>query len=349
MELNGKSSSYLFWLSEYLARKLLINIGSNAIPLLYFFEIGEIESKGLIENTEYHPTPKDIATFIRSNAWMSLDAKRMQDHGFLEQFLKSLPTLEDEIDKLVKYILANEREIEITLGLRAAPTAPNYVIRACIRKSFPRIMAQRFHDAARAFTNTTITMHDSGENSQRVGCSGMKIEHGGLHMHKISIDLAANLEDILADVTLLVCKGRMLAREAERGNASVDFEPLVCESWGCEDWDNEDWDSCLGYGSCSDGRCQVDERYSLDAKVLRKAREIGNNYLPRSDNARATGLWLWDYVKKNDCSVGEAVRFIRGKMFLKQLQFSDSPDRVLERLHARTRECINIGAVISMR
>lgn len=78
MELEDKSSSYLFWLSEYLGRKLEANIGPNTFLLLRFFEIGEMADKGRIEDLEYQPAPKDIAAFINSDAWKGLNAEWMK-------------------------------------------------------------------------------------------------------------------------------------------------------------------------------------------------------------------------------------------------------------------------------
>lgn len=332
MGLEDKSSSYLFWLSEYLARKLLINIGPNAAVLLRFFEIGEMASKGRIEDLEYQPEPKDIAAFINSGTWKSLDAEWMQRFG--EVLLQSLPGMQGEIDALAAYSPANEEDIKLAMRLGADPLDAETIIGICTSGRFPPVgMRQIFPDAARAFTDETVAaLGDSGRQI-RVGYSDMEIEDDVLKLQNVSINLAANMEDILADIAALVCSGR---------------EEMASRIGVLWPWPDEG-KPCPGYGPCAGGKCQIDERYSLDAKVLRKAGASGYAYSPRSDSARAVGLWLWDYARENACSVGAAVRAIKGKDFLNPLQFSDSPDRVFERLHARTKECIEQSQVLSMR
>ena len=342
MGLEDKSSSYLFWLSEYLARKLLVNIGPNAAVLLRFFEIGEMASKGRIDDLEYQAAPKDIADFINSGIWKSLDAEWMKRFG--EVFLQSLPGMQGEIDALAAYIPANEEEIKLALQLGATPIEADTVILACINGRIPALMEQRFHDSALAFTDATVAALASGGKPMRLGYSDMEVQGDVLQLHTVSINLAANLEDILADITALVCFGREEAAFRDLGIEDNPQNPQWSKAMS-ELWEN----GCPGYGPCSGGKCQIDERYSLDAKVLRKAGAGGYAYSPRSDPARAVGLWLWDYARENACSVGAAVRAIKSKDFLPPLQFSDSPDRVFERLHARTKDCIEQSQVLSMR
>lgn len=342
MGLEDKSSSYLFWLSEYLARKLLVNIGPNAAVLLRFFEIGEMASKGLIDDLEYQPAPRDIADFINSGTWKTLDAEWTQRFG--EVLLQSLPGMQGEINALAAYIPANEEDIKLALQLGADPLDANTIIHACLNDRIPAVMAQRFHDSAHAFTDAAVAALGSEGTPLRLGCSDLEIQENVLQLRNVSIDLMANLEDIFADITALVCFGR---EEAAVRNLGIEDNPQNPQ-WGkamselCKN-------GCPGYGPCADGKCQIDEQYSLDAKVLRKARASGYAYSPRSDSARAVGLWLWDYARENACSVGAAVRAIKGKGFLNPLQFSDSPDRVFERLHARTKNCIEQSQVLAMR
>lgn len=334
MKPNDKSSSYLFWLSEYLARNMLVNIGPNAGLLLRFFEIGEMATKGLLEDSVYQPAPKDIAAFINSGTWKTLDAEWMQRFG--ELFLQSFPIMQREVDALAAYIPDNEKEIERAMQLGSQPLDAEVIIRACINERLPALIEQQFFDAAIAFTDETVTVLDSGGDPRRVGYSDMDVQGSMLRLN-VSINLTANLEDILSDITTLVCFGR-----EEMVFQSPQWQDAIRAGYGpCTN-------DCLGYGPCSGGKCQIDKRHSLDAKVLRKAATSNYTYSARSDAARAVGLWLWDYVRENDCSVGAAVRAIKGQDFLNPLQFSASPDRVFERFYARSRDCIEQKQVLSI-
>lgn len=332
MGLEDKSSSYLFWLSEYLARKLLVNIGPNAAVLLRFFEIGEMVNKGQVEDLEYQPAPGDIAAFIDSGAWKAHTPELAR--RFSSAFIDSLSGMQAEIDALAAYIPANEEEIRLAMRLGVDPLDAETIIDMYTSGRFPPVgMRQIFPDAARTFTDETMTALGSSGRQIRVGYSDMEIEDDVLQLQNVSINLAANMEDILTDIAALVCSGR------------EEMSSRVGILWP---WPDEG-KPCPGYGPCADAKCQIDERYSLDAKVLRKAGAGGYAYSPRSDPARAVGLWLWDYARENACSVGAAVRAIKSKDFLTPLQFSDSPDRVFERLHARTKDCIEQSQVLSMR
>ena len=87
--------------------------------------------------------------------------------------------------------------------------------------------------------------------------------------------------------------------------------------------------------------------YSFEEHVLATLNGEQTSYSPKSDRARATGLWIWDYVKEHGGSASAAVREAKKHPLISQW-FSASPDRVLERHHARTRECILNGAVLLM-
>lgn len=341
MGLEDKSSSYLFWLSEYLARKLLINIGPDAAVLLCFFEIGEMHSKGLADDLKYQPTPRAIAAFIESGTWKNPGTEWAQRFG--ESFLEALPGMRDEIDRLAAYIPANEDEIKLALQLGADPLDAETIVLACMNGKVPDLMAQRFHGSAYAFTDMAVTAFGGEGAPLRLGYSKLDVQGGMLQLHDVRIDLAAHLQDILADVTALVCSGR---EEAAFNSLGIEDNPQNPQ-WGKalgELYKN----GCPGYGPCSNGKCQIDERYSLAAKVLRKSGAGGYAYSPRSDSARAVGLWLWGYVQESGCSVAAAVRAIKQQDFLNTLQFSASPDRVFERIYTKTKKCIEQGEVFSM-
>jgi hypothetical protein len=337
MGLEDKSSSYLFWLSEYLARKLVINIGPNAAVLLRFFEIGEMVSKGRIEDLEYQPAPKDIADFINSDTWKNLDADWMQRFG--EVFLQSLPGMQGEIDALAAYIPANEEDIKLALQLGADPLDADTVIHACLNDRIPGIMAQRFHDSAHAFTDAAVAALGDEGTPLRLGYSDLEIQENVLQLRNVSIDLMANMEDILADITALICMARM---DVAVASGAMSDEYVEGRIEGTEDM------KCPGYGPCSGGKCQINEQYSLDAKVLRKGEASGYAYSTSSDTARAIGLWIWDYARENACSVGSAARVAREQDFFKRLYDYRKSDRVLERWCARTNESIEQGRVLSV-
>lgn len=349
MELEDKSSIYLFWLSEYLARKWLVNIGPNAAMLLSFFAMGEECSKGLVDDFDYQSEPKDIASFIRFGAWKKPNAewiKKFEGAYFYpphseqyENVLYSLSGRQDEIDKLAAYIATNEEEAVFVRMAGADLTEAETIVFACINGNIPEIMRKKFHDSAHAFTDRAITLSDNAGKSQRLGYSDLEVKDGVLQLHNVAINIAANLDDIIADITSLVCISRV--DEAVRNGAMSGEYVSKCIQKGIEM-------ECPGYGPCSGGKCQIGKRYSLGAKVLRTARVRGCAYDPRGDDARAMGLWLWDYARENACSVGGAIWALGEKDFFKQRYDVRTDQRTLHRWYTCTKKCIEKGEVLTM-
>lgn len=93
-----------------------------------------------------------------------------------------------------------------------------------------------------------------------------------------------------------------------------------------------------------------DSRYTEESyilKYLKKYKSLGS-YEIKSDNARTSGIWLWDFVKENRCSIAAAVRQIKKQPFIRDLGFENSPERALERHYAKTRECIEQKKMLPM-
>lgn len=72
------------------------------------------------------------------------------------------------------------------------------------------------------------------------------------------------------------------------------------------------------------------------------------SYEKKSDNARAVGIWLWDYVKENKTSISSAVREIKAQKFLEPLGLAMSSDRTFNRMFSQTNECIEKCEVLAM-
>ncbi|KAF5075181.1 hypothetical protein DSECCO2_173270 [anaerobic digester metagenome] len=72
------------------------------------------------------------------------------------------------------------------------------------------------------------------------------------------------------------------------------------------------------------------------------------SYTQKSDKPRALGIWLWDFVNENKCSVKAAIREMKKHSFLEPFGYSKSSDRVFFRMFSQTSECINKCEVLAM-
>ena len=79
---------------------------------------------------------------------------------------------------------------------------------------------------------------------------------------------------------------------------------------------------------------------------IKKSTEI--SYTHKSDTPRAIGIWLWDYVNDNKCSVLSAIREMRNCSFLETIGYYNTSDRVFSRMYSQTNECIKNGEVLPM-
>lgn len=103
---------------------------------------------------------------------------------------------------------------------------------------------------------------------------------------------------------------------------------------------------------------ESDKKTGQDARKIEKIyKEYATMYLKKStdisytqawDTSRAIGLWLWDFVKKNNVTISSAIRELQKNSFLKFLGYSESSERVFSRMYAQTDKCIKNGEVLAM-
>jgi hypothetical protein len=70
-----------------------------------------------------------------------------------------------------------------------------------------------------------------------------------------------------------------------------------------------------------------------------------------SDESRAVGLLLFDYLEENEASDAEAIRWARKEMAnqgLKNFGKADSSDRQFQRWLSNTRRCIESAEVLEI-
>ena len=88
-----------------------------------------------------------------------------------------------------------------------------------------------------------------------------------------------------------------------------------------------------------------DPHASFKEHVSAVIRGEHTSYQTGRDQARATGLWIWDYVKEHGGSINAAVlKAKKHPIILKW--YGESSERVLQRHHTGTRECIKKGVVL---
>lgn len=79
---------------------------------------------------------------------------------------------------------------------------------------------------------------------------------------------------------------------------------------------------------------------------LKNSTEI--SYTQKSDKPRALGIWLWDFINENKCSVRAAIREMKKYSFLEPFGYSKSSDRIFSRMFSQTNECIKKCEVLAM-
>lgn len=72
------------------------------------------------------------------------------------------------------------------------------------------------------------------------------------------------------------------------------------------------------------------------------------SYTQKSDKPRALGIWLWDFINENKCSVRAAIREMKKHSFLEPFGYSKSSDRIFSRMFSQTNECIKKCEVLAM-
>lgn len=365
-----RAKAYLAWLAEYKGRQLLEYVGTNAPFLLGTFaefsgydyeeDVEPKMIKGAAKN--YAEKAKTFLYLLQDNTWQrhdlftrtvfrqdGIDTEKSEadfpdifDEHWQEKRDKLL-LLQDDIAILLSFALSNKDSLPFLLETQGRTNTAAAIIQAITGDSLHALYDfDYYHGYIPAFAGNSIEIRDTDGNTLTVGISALNVKGGKLRLQNVEIDLSVNMEDILADTAVLICSSR---QEAASDAILPDIESGAVdeEAWEAQ-WDN----GCLGFGPCSGGNCERTMDQSIFSKVLRKAQARGS-YSPRSDPARAVGLWLWDYIRDTRCSVGAAVRELKKQDFLTPLQFSSSPDRVFERIYARTRECIEQGEVLSMR
>jgi len=330
--MENRAKSFFFWLTEYKGRKLSNSVGEDAPFLLAYFMMLSIKKKEFIRAAD-----NDFLTLfirdIREYNWSNVNNKKTVRACFGENASEKVELLSNERVSLYHFLANNEDDFTVLRQTCGKTHSAKTIIRLVLNNE----IFLQFEGAMESFgflcgKTCFKAMSDNGKTATHD--SFLNIRKGTLTLDRIEIDLTANTNDILSDFLAILCNARV---QSACAHIETDEELEAIFSKGCP-----------GFGPCSGGECEKILGLTLYDKILRRASKSGYTYSLRSDAARAVGLWLWDYIRESRCSVGAAAREIKKQHFLEPLGFSSSPDRVFERIYARTRDCIEEGEVLSI-
>jgi len=323
-----RAKNYFFWLTEYKIRRLIKYVGHNDARI-YLTILSEAEwyKRAGVSRVANKATAQMLAEYIKQKNWgPELDHEDITGfygNDIRDRFSKDRGC----IDNIASYLFEYGDDLFYLLEAYRGKTSSEEIIKRHIEgtlheKNEASFGAYSRHLKYRAPAFTAWWADDP-------------ISDGTVTFKRVEINLNADMKDILSDVAVEVCEARMEALLHDKPDRT----------------DEELDQGCPGYGPCFGGKCEYIEGLGMVDTILRRAKQMGSGYAytPCSDKARAIGLWLWDYVQENSCSVGEAARAVKKQDFFPRLLDDRTAERTLERWYARTNECIEQGQVLSMR
>lgn len=316
MDSKQRAKSYLFWLLEYKGRNFLHHVGDNAFELLE-------------RNMKFYDLYVRAASCSESIQSFSEFIKPMNAVSINDQ--------ESQYKKIHDYFLEYPDDYVFFGRTLMMLTSSEKIVSMYEQGKIGEEISFFLEGQTRNESCTTIDAY--GNNGKEVipRFHTMPVKDNRLVLKDVSIDLNAPLDDILTDVATFVCAAREQAAILELGDPSNEEMKKLFD------------DGCPGFGPCRNG-CEAKDKYSFFGKLVREGKRLGYSYTAKSDQARTIGIWLWDYVDFNGCSVLSAIRVAEAEGVLKRLGYHSRVDaeRGLQRAYTETARCIAQGEVLSM-
>jgi len=310
MDSKQRAKSYLFWLLEYRGRKFLNYVGHNGFELLEKW----MKLYGICIPQAGKEMPV-FADFIRGN-----------DNEELQKMSAYFTQYPDEY-----YFFG-----ETFMLLSTAEEIVSLYESNKIGDKIWYILAEHGID-----TGASSIEAYNAEKKELTSQSILPVKSGKLYLRDVSIDLNAHLADILTDLVAFVCTARQQAAIQELGDPTNEELKNLFDK------------GCPGYGPCQSSvgaKCETKDEYSFFSKTVRWAKGLGYSYTAKSDQQRTIGIWLWDYVYAQGCSVMSAIRAAEDEGILKRVGYysAKASERGLQRAYTETSKCIAQGEVLAM-
>ncbi len=325
---NNKAAFYLMWRLEYLSRQLFRAAGEYAPEILD--NLNRVMQECVLAGKGKYDS---LVEFIDAGDWRTPPCDALARLRIFR-----VHDIDCVISRIDTFLKRNGEVLKLYPSCALWPTPRKTLCEYAENGTLLNLIGPIRGEVEIAYTGgrKSVVLQNARSEDQWGNISPLHqvSDDGMMSLDGYAIDVFAPMDDIFAEISLLVCRARK--------------ELIIVSQDGKERTPLDLSGGCDGIGPCAGGRCEMIDNAPLRQITIDKMDENGVTFATKSNNARAVGLWLWDFIEEHRCSGGEAIRALKKEPFLIPLMFSESPERTFQLYLEKTRACIEAGEVLPM-